>query len=304
VSQDRPSDELINYTYYVVAIIDVLGQSEKLQSLTAIPQTPQQKEQFTKVIRDTFGAVGALRKGFREFFEGYHDPCRRHDPGSGSLPAGTKEAVIEPGKPDLGEVYFSDMFLFYAPVYQQDGQVSVNAIYSMLTASATLMRIALAGKIAIRGGIDIGIAAEFGPGDPYGRALCQANYLERHVAQYPRIVIGPELMQFIEDQAGRAATDDLSKANCIMARTCKLLVQSDFDGIPFVDFLGPAMLAIAGDSKPKYQQAIRAGHSFVVGEHERFKKSALLSEHDRKLAQRYGVLRAYYEGRMWLWNNA
>jgi hypothetical protein len=49
----------------------------------------------------------------------------------------------------------------------------------------------------IRGGIELGLAMDIDNDDIYGPALARAYTLESKVAQYPRIVIGEELILYL-----------------------------------------------------------------------------------------------------------
>jgi hypothetical protein len=300
MSQATPLNDKIHFCYYVVALIDVLGQCEKLKSLTEIPKTPEKIQEFNKVVKETFGTIECLREQFRNSFETHRSPSRLPEEQLKNHPAGIVDEFMA-RELRLGEVYFSDTFLFHAPVYRVGAHLSINEVYAMITASGAIMQAALAGEVALRGGIDIGIAAELRPNDLYGRALCQVEYLEKHVALYPRIVVGKELRDFIEGEASIVGTDLPGMVYTLMARSCMDLIPFDFDGIPFVDFLGPVMRRIAGKIDSGHQQMIQDGLAFVVREHERFKNNSMHSEGDRKLAQRYALLRGYYQSKIGLW---
>jgi len=49
----------------------------------------------------------------------------------------------------------------------------------------------------LRGGIDVGLATEIGPGEIYGTALERAYVLKSKEAEYQRIVIGDELCRYL-----------------------------------------------------------------------------------------------------------
>src|SRR5207244_7206404 len=75
--------------------------------------------------------------------------------------------------------------------------ISVVTVFSALSAACVVMLTALANKHPLRGGIDVGLAAEIGPGEIYGTALERAYLLEDRVAKYPRLVIGDELWRYL-----------------------------------------------------------------------------------------------------------
>lgn len=301
MTQTQSDNDEIIFGTYIVTLIDVLGQGEKLQKLTSIPTNPGEKEEFIKNLKVTFGTIDGLRKSFRQYFEKFGDPNNMPFDKIEDLKVQGIPHPIRADKLRLGEVYFSDLFLFHSLIYKIGEHLSVREVYAMLTASAAVMQMALASKIALRGGIDIGIAGELNPNDIYGPAPCRAAYLEKHVAQYPRIVVGEDLRVFVEIEARKAFAGVDGMLNAITARLCCNMIHRDFDGVPFVDFLGPQMRKVAGDIGTLHREMIQKGLSFVISEHERFYKNAMLSGHDRKLAQRYALLRGYYESRKGLW---
>jgi hypothetical protein len=301
MSQTQTSNDVVKFCHYVVTIIDVLGQCEKMSQMTSIPETPEQKAAFIGVLKQTFGTVNGLRSRFKNFFEKYRKP--QYVPGSptGDNVAAMMEGPMERTDLRLGTQFFADLFLFYAPVYEVEDHFSMEELYAMLIASAMLMQVSLAAQIALRGGIDIGIAAEMQPNEVYGNALCRAHYLESRVAQFPRIAVGREVLVLVGLEASRVGTGLSGMLNSIRAGLCAKLIQLDFDGILSVDFLGTAMREIAGQIDSGYRDMIQKGHNFVVSEHQRFMANASVSDSCRKLAMRYGLLRGYYESRIGLW---
>jgi hypothetical protein len=58
---DIPVDGPVYYGEYVVALIDLLGQSNKLQELDKLSLGPPDKQEITRKLRDTAGAVHEVR---------------------------------------------------------------------------------------------------------------------------------------------------------------------------------------------------------------------------------------------------
>lgn len=69
----------------------------------------------------------------------------------------------------------------------------MNAIYGAITACATTMLLGLAGRVAIRGAIEVGAGTDFFDGEIYEPVLANADQLESEEAQHPRILIGSGL---------------------------------------------------------------------------------------------------------------
>jgi hypothetical protein len=75
--------------------------------------------------------------------------------------------------------------------------VPVVTVFSVLSTACVVMLTALASKHPLRGGIDVGLPTEIGPGEIYGTALERAYLLKCRVAKYPRLVIGDELWRYL-----------------------------------------------------------------------------------------------------------
>ena len=151
MSESHTDKDTVHFCYYIVAVIDVLGQGEKLGAMTSIPETAEQKAKFIALLKDTFGRIEELRGMFKKFFEVYRR--REHLPGEDAkrLLAAKVLPPPEPVDLKLGQVFFSDMFMFFAPIHKIEDHLSVQEVYAMLTACATIMRFSLAGKCRARG---------------------------------------------------------------------------------------------------------------------------------------------------------
>jgi hypothetical protein len=149
-----------------------------------LPETPDEETHAKEVIKNTAGYVLGLRQLFQTQFEMFEKGAQ--------MDAYTKEPV----RPNF--VGFSDSFVTPVPLRDDGaGLVRVVTVFSALSADAVIMIHSLAPKHALRGGIDVGLATEIGPGEIYGTALERAYDLEGEVAKYPRIVIGDELSKYL-----------------------------------------------------------------------------------------------------------
>lgn len=55
----------------------------------------------------------------------------------------------------------------------------------------------MASKKAFRAGVEVGLGTELDNGEIYGPVLYKAYELESKVAEYPRIVVGKELINYL-----------------------------------------------------------------------------------------------------------
>jgi hypothetical protein len=149
----------------------------------------------------------------------------------------------------------------------------------------------------MRGGIDIGVGIELSDDEIYGAALSRAYQLENRIAQYPRIVLGDELISYIQSKRLATKGDFFSEANKEMADLCTELIAIDTDGLPFIDYLGKGFKQHI--AKNDTYDIVKKAYDFIMKESVRCQDIR-----DSKLAFRYTLLRNYFEARMHLWSQA
>jgi hypothetical protein len=268
--------------YHLVVFLDVLGQRAKFKGLR-IPTNAHEAAQVKEVLEQTAGFVLDLRSAFQADFETFEKGMNMGAHRSGPL------------RPSF--VGFSDSFVTSVPL-RSEGADLVPAInsFSALAAAAGVMRISLANKHPLRGGIDVGLATEIWPGEIYGNALELAYLLECKTARYPRIVIGDGLWNYLDSVLAEFGKRELPIAKAItnITERTKGLIATDTDGTRILDYLGIVMV---GASPHGYgQRVVRPAYEFVLAE-----ESRLTAEGDHKLAERYASLRSYFESRLSLW---
>jgi hypothetical protein len=258
--------------WYLVAFVDVLGQSKLLRQMRVLPDETNQRQmqEFIDLLNKTAGVVKSLRDVFHSFFEGY-----------GKL------------NTDLKSYMFSDFVVFFLSL--GENKTPFEGIFAVLASGASTLLMMLSGGHAIRGGIDIGIGIELSDGDVYGAALAKAYDLESKTARYPRIVIGDNLFNYIHKNA-KQNINVLRSTNDKTAYDCTRLLGIDDDGLPFLDYLGE------GFKQDIAKNCLRPGtvkraYDFVMHESARCKR-----DKEPKLAFRYSLLRNYFEHRMYLWH--
>jgi hypothetical protein len=268
--------------HHLVAFLDVLGQREKFRRLL-VPKNPDEEAQVTEVLRQTAGFVVDLRRVFQTQFEVFEKGA--------AMGAHTKESL----RPNF--VGFSDSFVTSVPLRNDGGDlVRIVTIFSALSAAAIVMLTSLANKHPLRGGIDVGLATEIGPGETYGTALERAYLLECKVAQYPRIVIGDELWKYLNSVLSEFERLDTPVAKAITAITQRImrLIANDTDGKRILDYLGSAVVEHSAPGHKEHM--VQPAYEFVLTEQKR-----LIVEGNAELIERYASLRRYFETRLSLW---
>jgi len=269
--------------YHVVAFLDVLGQRDKFRGLR-LPTNADEEAQVKEVLRQTAGFVLDLRRVFQTQFEAFEKGA--------NMGAHTKD----PLRPNF--VGFSDSFITTVPLRNDGGDlVRVVTVFSALSAAAIVMLTSLASKHPLRGGIDVGLATEIGPGEIYGTALERAYLLECNVAQYPRIVIGNELWKYLNSALAEFEKGETPVAKAITAITQEIigLIATDADGKRILDYLGAVVVE---NSAPGHKEhMVQPAYEFLLAEQKR-----LIAEGNSKLIERYALFRSYFESRLSFWS--
>lgn len=271
--------------HHLVAFLDVQGQRDKFKALR-LPQTEEQVAVVSEVLRQTAGFVLELRGVFEQRFKSFESGLTN-----------LKQHTSEPILPKF--LSFSDSFVISVPLGSHRSELApIISVFSALSAVATVMLTSLANKHPLRGGIDVGLAAEIGPAEIYGTALERAYLLESKEAKYPRIVIGDELCCYLDAALANFQDQVTSEARSIAAIIGKMKewIATDSDGKKILDYLGPTMaeLARSGDEK---ERAIKPIYQFVLASQKQINEANNL-----KLIPRYQAFRRYVESRLHLWN--
>jgi hypothetical protein len=275
--------------YHLVALLDVLGQRDRFKALH-LPSTPEDATEVTEVLRQTAGFVMELRgifgRQFTTFESGLHN-LKQH----------TNQQV----RPKF--VGFSDSFITSAPLHNDSSAlVPIITAFSVLSAASVVMLTSLACKHPLRGGIDVGLATEIGPGEIYGTALERAYILESKEAKYPRIVIGDEIWNYLNASRANFLAQTTPESKSIIAIIGKImqLVATDGDGKRILDYLGPIVREHAGSGESLHnftEGMVKPTYEFVLTEQKRINAG-----NDPKLIPRYQALRNYVESRLGLWD--
>jgi hypothetical protein len=204
------------------------------------------------------------------------------------------ELLAELRKTPIFYRHFSDLVIAHAPLRDNIGKFPGRAIYGILCAAAVTFVSCMSRKWPIRGSIELGLAMDIDGDEIYGPAISRAYNLESKVAQYPRIVVGEELIRYLklfEGARGNPALTIEQKINVeLCVKSVELLVEDD-DGQVVVDYLG-AQFRNAFPDKTIVQNA----YNFIIEESIRHKELR-----NSKLGFRYTLLRNYFESKITDW---
>ena len=284
------SDKLL-FQHYLVIFLDILGQRSNLRNIKGLPTNETEEADFIKALKATIGRVDGLRTLFQKFFFA----AKSYTPDTNLVPAQYRQEFVACQKSEAYFYGFSDSIIIAVPLGSNDENcTAMNGVYSAFIAASGISLLALSANTALRGGLDVGIATQIKDREIYGPALERAYYLESNLAEYPRFVIGKELigyLRWVETQGPKSRSGEVAQ---IIAKFCREMIIQDTDGLPMLDFMGKKARE-AADKSLNPDLVKRAG-DFLASQHKKY-----LYEENHKLSSRYFRLWRYFESRAGLW---
>ena len=278
--------------YYIVAFIDLLGQQEFLRNIRSLPdpKEPQDMEEIKFHLKNTYGAVTGMRKFFSDSFQAF----ARWPKDLSRLTKEQKKEFKSLTNNPIRYQTFSDSILIFMSLKIDTARLPVRGIFGILGAAAMTFICCLALGHPIRGGIDVGLGMEITKNEIYGPVISRAYTLESRIANYPRIIVGNELIRYLEIMRDQESKDIVAGIAKKTANICLKCLAVDDDGYPFVDYLGEYYREVFG--KIIDATIIKKAYDQVLKFTKRYQ-----NEKDSKLAFRYTLLRNYFEARLPLW---
>ncbi|MGB2985147.1 MAG: hypothetical protein WBE26_04635 [Phycisphaerae bacterium] len=222
--------------FYVVTLIDFLGQKAELTKWDSLPITDSEERKFDDAIQKSFGKVLNWREEFEKnynlWFKAKEPKLRLED-----LSPDDARMYRESSDTSLDFMHFSDTIIVYSLVSNRYGYPDVGAVLGHLYACGILMLSALNRETVFRGAIEIGMGAQFKEADIYGPVLADAHRLESKQAEYPRILVGPRLLGYLDGLASSTEETPSAHINRGAANWCMKLLGADTDGKCIVDYL-------------------------------------------------------------------
>jgi len=286
----------INYYHYLLAFVDILGQKEAFRDLTNQPLTDNHPK-LIEAHKQTAFFVETLRKGFKDFFDAYtveREPLVK-------VPSDKKEQFKAMLKSNLKHQRFSDCIQTYVCLHTDKYHSNaINGVFGVLLACGGMLLLSLAMKKVFRAGIEIGLGTELDNGEIYGPVLYKAYELESKIAEYPRIVIGQELIRYLTSLANahkqlpEQAKEDVEWCRLTAMKCLKMIVR-DLDGVLILDYLGAEFLKSINENPERaeeFENLFDLALKFIESEYSKRKQAQ-----DKKLALRYYLLLNYFKAK-------
>ncbi len=280
----KSKDDTLTFGHYLVAFVDLLGQRERLRKLDALPSDENGPEysEFVQVVKDTVGAVYDLQKTASDYFNSFTKNEKNN-------PLNALSGFNKLNKAEIKFQHFSDGLVIYVPLRIDEQYSPSKGVYGALAACGGLCLLGLAKKRPVRIGVSIGVAAELHKNELYGKAIADAYELESYVAQYPRVVVSDEVLNYLLGHAKTECNENDFECQITkkMAEASLNMLARDFDGRVIVSYLGKFFRnhLMGGADDVIYDRA----KSFIDEQLEIHQEAQ-----NSKLAFRYAILHGYF----------
>lgn len=273
---------------YCISFIDLLGQRDALrgQGLLPIFKSDDERERFNSTLKESIGAILRLQLRADDMLrEGEKEP--HESPFRASLVPEYQVIWDEMLRARVTTQRWSDGLVSFVCLGDQDIKCPLNGVFNIFGSAGSLCFMGLASRTPIRGALDIAWGVELRPGELYGAAVARAYELESISAQYPRIVVGPRTIAFLEAHRKNQEQDVYSANNRGLAELCLGMLARDVDGLWILHYLGE-----------RFRQAVSHRHHDELYSEARTYVEEQLKMHqtsgNSKLAFRYSHLLLYF----------
>jgi CYTH domain-containing protein len=275
-------------SFYIVALVDLLGQGAALERFAGIPKTVKDKKTFSRIAQETFGTVERFRERIRLLnhaeprFHGVPDQLRL------KLNAAQLRIVERSLEPVIGYQFFTDLAMLKINLGGQKGYRPLASLYGLLRQLGLLILTQFAEGILIRGAVDVGICAELNEADLYGQAVGRAYKLESQVAIYPRIVIGKHVVDYLASFAGLRSSENekgLIHSYTDLVNSC---LRQDMDGVTVLSYLDPFFRRSYFEDEDSLRYVLRSACRNIQ------RQSNLCTQEDVRLRGRLEEVEGYF----------
>lgn len=224
---------------YVVGFFDLLGQQDALKGQCLIPKfsSPDEDRAFRQKLMESVGSIYLLQKRAEDLIGGALR-VRRNSPLRAQLTNKQRRTWDQMHRSNLRTQRWSDGLMNFVALGDPTVLCPMTAIFAQIGMAGALCFMGLSSKQPIRGALEVAWGVELNPGELHGAAVARAYELESKVAQWPRIVLGPQLVRYLSLQAANPAKDAFAQNNRALAQFCAGMIATDVDGQHIVDYLG------------------------------------------------------------------
>jgi hypothetical protein len=278
----------LHYRFHCLAWIDILGQSSKLRQLSP---TPTNDPETRKLVGETALYILKLRQMLRDCFERAKQPTTF----TNLIPDEIRKQLAR-GRESIRYRGFSDSFMMWVSFSSEEERLaSIVGVYTCMASCCLFQLSTLCYGQPIRGGIEVGLGVNLSEDEIYGPVLERAHFLEKEKADYPRILVGDALWNYLEAIGNIPITTEIDQNTQHLASQAKTLVTVDTDGLRMLDFLGRR---ISDLSTPEARRALFAMARDYINEQKQVGQTRGNERH----RSRYERLDSYFERSSAVWN--
>ena len=277
--------------WYFVTFVDLLGQRGKLaQFKENAPKTAEEITAFDRTLAETAGVVRNVRDSIARWLESARN---LNEDTLARVPSERREEFKNIITPATFQSGFSDSFVVSFPMQAPGIEERLSRARAVFDLWQTLLGLSvysvesLAQGIPWRGGIDVGLGMRLYPNEIYGPVLASAYQLESKVAEFPRLVVGRGLLDYLTFVEHLPHTEPLDLFASQQAKACRNFIVGSDDGWPMLHILSEAVRRAPTNSIERARVASDWIGRQVI-EHWKAK--------DEKLYRRYSRLNAYFKG--------
>ena len=288
-SPSSEPDNTLTASNYCVSFIDLLGQRNILSGEGLLPyfQSEEEKKNWVlKKLRESVGAIDQLQRDAKDFLQAARS-TNSHALLT-SLSPEVQDELSEIENFTVKTQRWSDGLVSFVCLRDQVIKFQMTRIFDLIGYTGTLCFLGLCNQHPLRGAIEISWGVELHPKELYGPAVSRAYNLENEIAQYPRIVIGPDVINYLERQSLNQEDALFSHYNSNLAKLCLEFFVQDIDGHWILHYLGEEFKNAI--TKGQHEKMYWEARNFILrqlDEHQADKNS--------KLAFRYSHLLKYFD---------
>jgi CYTH domain-containing protein len=235
----RPAARKSVVAFHIVALVDLLGQSTKLERFGGIPKTPREKKAFGRLMLATFGTVNRFRERIVLLNTSSPQTHTVPDEVGKKLSPRQLRLLSDISEPAVGYQFFTDLALLKIDLSGQTGYGPLVSLYGLFRQLGLLMLTQLAEGVLFRGAVEAGICAELDENDLYGQAVGRAYALESRTAVYPRIVVGEHLIDYVKSFSEKRLAKDERMIGKAYADIIDRCLMKDADDVFVLSYLDP-----------------------------------------------------------------
>lgn len=294
---------------FVVAFHDVLNQGADLMRWDDLTGLETGDTAILDALKKTVVSVEAIRADFNGLKSGLNAGNAQDDDIPEEL-LSNPDYMSEINRIRGGQILsqaFSDTNIWYCSLRDEVGTFFVRTAYHLLAGTAFAHLLALSRSTPCRGAITCGAGTDALGTEIYGPCLLKAYTLESKFADYPRVVVGDDFIDYLGQMLPNHDDHNAPASEYLIRLYHKHYIDHMFDLI-FVDHDGLRALGFAGPKAARiFGGLLRAHDQDPVAVYSRamaFARESLAvcrDARDLKLATRYHHLYRYLRQRAAYW---